>query len=390
MTILFIALGIYGRTGGIEAFNRRVVRCLAEMAAEQGSRARVIALWDESEHTRLAPAEVRFFPGACGKLRTALRFYREVLESRPDVILYGHILLAPLAPLARVLSPRSRHILFVHGSEVWGDRKFRRLLPWEPPLVRRFFDTIISVSKFTRRRMISAFSLSAQRFDVLPCAVDWPERQSTVQEPTQDKAPVILTVCRLGYKDRYKGVDKVIEAMPEILRCVPEACYWVVGAGPLRAELEQLAARCGVGDKVKFFGFVDDQSLTRLYSQAQVFIMPSTGEGFGIVFLEAWRHGLPVICGSVDASAEVVSHRMNGLLVNPESVSDIAQAAVGLLSDSNFRKQLGEQGRKTAKLYSHAAFRERLSAILNRVAPAAYRSSREHSQSSQPLPAPRR
>lgn len=388
MKVVFVALGIYSRTGGMEAFNRRVVRCLSEAARQRQCSATVIALWDLPEHAAVAPPCIEFLPGRSSKGRTALEFFSRTLRYRPDVILYGHVLLAPLAAVARTVSRTPQQVLFVHGTEVWGDPEFRRIPWWEPPLVRSSIDRFVSVSELTKRRMVSAFRLPPERFRLLPNAVDWDGPAPSRQQ--RSACPVILSVCRLGLKDRYKGVDKVILAMPEILRSVPDARYWVVGEGPLREDLQQLAVRCGVSSRVKFFGYVDDLTLERLYSQAQVFILPSTGEGFGIVFLEAWKHGLPVICGCTDAGAEVVSHGVNGLTVDPADVSAVASAVVWLLSDAHLRERLGRNGRDKASALSHAAFRRRLDEILSELALKTEPLSCENPQTPQSLSAPGR
>lgn len=388
MRILFIALGVYSRTGGIEAFNRRVVRCLAEAARQHQCSATVIALWDLPEHAAIAPPHIKFLPGCCSKSRTAFNFLSRALRDRLDVILYGHVLLAPLAAVVRTLNPKAQQVLFVHGTEVWGDAEFRRVPWWEPPLVRSSIHRLVSVSEFTKRRMLSAFRLPPERFRLLPNAVDWEEIPPSCKAKTG--TPVILSVSRLGLKDRYKGVDKVILALPEILRSIPGACYWVVGEGPLREDLQQLAVRCGVSGSVKFFGYVDDHTLQQLYSQAQVFVLPSTGEGFGIVFLEAWKHGLPVICGCTDAGAEVVSDGLNGITVDPGDVSALASAAVRLLTDAHLRARLGQNGQNRARTFSHAAFCRRLAEILNELLPQVACLSCENPKTPQSVPSARR
>jgi glycosyltransferase involved in cell wall biosynthesis len=94
-------------------------------------------------------------------------------------------------------------------------------------------------------------------------------------------------------------------------------------------------------------------------------VMPSTGEGFGIVYLEAWKHGLPVVVGNQDASAEVVTHGVNGLCVNPASVEEIAEALIGLLKDPKTVARMGRQGYRTMlERYTHDHFRNRLWQIL--------------------------
>jgi phosphatidylinositol alpha-1,6-mannosyltransferase len=123
----------------------------------------------------------------------------------------------------------------------------------------------------------------------------------------------------------------------------------------------------GVSGRVRFHGRLSDSELERMYQSADVFILPSKGEGFGIVYLEAWKHGLPVIAGNQDAGAEVVTHGHNGLCVDPDSPEQIAAGLIELLSAPQRAAEMGEAGRRTvSEKYSHEAFRARLAAILLR------------------------
>ncbi len=364
MKSLFVALGVYAGVGGLERFNQRVARCLSELSCSESLESRVIALWDQSSRAACAPPNVPFYPGAADKPLTAARFAWQVARMQPDIILYGHMLLAPLASLARVLSPRSKHLLFVHGHEVWREPFRTRIPVWER-LAAGCIDRIVAVSRLTADRMREAYRLPEARFHILPNAVDPPVTAFRSRNGHSDGLR-LLTVTRLGWKDRYKGCDKVIRALPRILAEVPEAQYDLVGGGPLRVELERLAEATGVRSRVRCLGYVDDERLNQIYERARLLVMPSTGEGFGIVFLEAWRHGLPVVAGNRDASAEVVTHGFNGLCVDPDSEAEIADAVLRLLKDHHVANEMGRNGYETVLgRYTHDHFRETLWQVLN-------------------------
>jgi glycosyltransferase involved in cell wall biosynthesis len=228
-------------------------------------------------------------------------------------------------------------------------------------------DEVASVSRLTARRMAAGYRFPDSKFRLLPNAVDPPG--SVPARPTVGRPPRLLTVARLSLKDRYKGCDRVLHALPRVLAEVPGARYDIVGDGPLRPELEQLAERLGVRRAVRFLGYVDDDQLEAIYRQARLMVMPSTGEGFGIVFLEAWKHGLPVVAGNRDASREVVEDGVTGLCVDPESPEEIGQAVVRLLADPDYAARLGTQGYRTLlERYTHEKFRDNLREILRRPA----------------------
>jgi glycosyltransferase involved in cell wall biosynthesis len=365
MKCLFVALGVYTGVGGIERFNQRVLRTLAELGDSDGLESQAVVLWDTAERATRAPHLARFFPGGSHKLATAARFLWQVWRTQPEIVLYGHLLLSPLASIARLLSPRSRHILIVHGWEVWLE-PFRKRVPlWERLAVRLGIDEVISVSRFTAGRMAEAYRLPESMFHILPNAVDSAEAAAAPVR-RDGTAKRLLTVTRLSGQDTYKGCDQVIRAMPQILARVPEASYDLAGEGELRPRLERLAEQMGVRDRVRFHGYVDDRRLADLYESASLMVMPSTGEGFGIVYLEAWKHQLPVVSGNRDASAEVVTHGRDGLCVDPRSVDQIAEAVTALLSDPERAAAMGREGYRTMTgAYTHAHFRRNLRRIFH-------------------------
>jgi len=143
---------------------------------------------------------------------------------------------------------------------------------------------------------------------------------------------VILTVGRLSAAERYKGHDRIIRALPAVLRHVPDAVYLIVGSGNDQPRLDGLARQAGLVDRVVFAGQVADSDLPAVFALADAFAMPSTGEGFGIVFLEAAAAGLPVIGGNCDGSLDALADGVIGRPVDPDSGSEIAAALVDALA----------------------------------------------------------
>ncbi|HEV2381859.1 MAG TPA: glycosyltransferase family 4 protein, partial [Terriglobia bacterium] len=184
---------------------------------------------------------------------------------------------------------------------------------------------------------------------------------------------VLLTVARMAASERYKGHEVVLRALPAVVAQIPNLTYAVVGDGDDRARLEGLAAELGLDGHVVFTGEVSDRELAAIYHRSEVFVLPAVtavedrspkGEGFGIVYLEAMAFGKPVIGPSYGAPVELIRHGENGLLVDPESPSAVAQALVSLFSNHEAARDMGRAGREWVREhYSHAAFRERLGEI---------------------------
>jgi phosphatidyl-myo-inositol dimannoside synthase len=292
--IVFCALETYSLTGGLQQFNRRAIRHLARiMRSAPTGELRVILMRDRAND---APG----IDGVCFKCsgKSRILFFIRAVAScwAARVLILGHINTLPIAALVKILRPDIRILLFVHGDEVWGDPEYRRKRFLEQFLLCAV-DRILSVSDYTAKRMGKAYDLPEAKFGILPNAVD-PVASSVRRF---EGPPTILSVTRLGKGDRAKNIDCVLRAFAKILSEIPNAIYEVVGEGPLRPELEKLADKLEIAHSVRFLGRVDNLSLDEAYNRANVFVLPSSKEGFGIVFLEAWQHRLPVICSTFGA-----------------------------------------------------------------------------------------
>jgi phosphatidylinositol alpha-1,6-mannosyltransferase len=142
-----------------------------------------------------------------------------------------------------------------------------------------------------------------------------------------------VTIARLAAAEGYKGHDRVIRVLPRVVEQHPDTLYVVVGEGDDRARLEKLAAQCGVHEKVCFAGRVPVDELPDYLHLADVMVMPSTGEGFGIVFLEAVASGIDVIGGNQDGSLDPLADGILGRAVDPENGAELASAICAMLRD---------------------------------------------------------
>jgi phosphatidylinositol alpha-1,6-mannosyltransferase len=182
---------------------------------------------------------------------------------------------------------------------------------------------------------------------------------------------MIVTVARLA--DRYKGHDVMLHALPLIRARVPDVKWIVIGDGPLREPLERRAAALGLNRDVRFLGSVSDQERDRWLDQARVFAMPSRlsssggGEGFGIVYLEAGSHMLPVVAGNVGGAVEAVVDGVTGLLVDPTEPAAVANAIADLLIDRRRAEALGRAGAARARDFSWPTIAKQVEDLLREV-----------------------
>jgi phosphatidylinositol alpha-1,6-mannosyltransferase len=176
------------------------------------------------------------------------------------------------------------------------------------------------------------------------------------------RRPAVLIVGSMHPGLMYKGHAALVSAWPRVLAACPAAELWIVGGGAARPTVESLAAKLpdGVRSRIQFFGPVDESSLTRLYASARVFAMPSGGEGFGLVYAEAAKFGLPCIAGRNDSGKEVVIEGATGLLVEQDPAA-IAEACIALLANDDMADAMGERGRqRTLQCFTFDRFRDRL------------------------------
>jgi glycosyltransferase involved in cell wall biosynthesis len=154
----------------------------------------------------------------------------------------------------------------------------------------------------------------------------------------------ILAVSRLIAR---KGLDTLIAALAQSAR--PDLSLDIAGDGPIRASLCQLAASCGVADRVRFHGFLDQSSLARLYAQADIFVLPSVAESCSMALLEAMAAGLPLIATKVGGTMELVEHGCNGLMVGARNVDDLSAALKTLAQDPALRERFAAANRRLVR-----------------------------------------
>ena len=331
MRFLALVTDAFGGFGGIAQYNRDFLSALASASAVQ----EIVVLPRMAETLATAlPPRIRQFEPRIDRAAYSLAAYRALRSSAPfDVIFCGHLFMAPLAAMLARLSG-ARLWLQVHGADAW--QKPHRWVGWGAQQA----DLVTSVSRYTRARMIRNWWQSdPMRIRVLPNTVSEDFRPGRKPEHLVARYGVasrklIVTVSRISAAERYKGHDRVITVMPRIREQHPEALYLIVGDGDDLPRLRALAADAGQQDHVVFAGRIPADELADHYRLADVFVMPSAGEGFGIVFLEAAASGVPVIGGRTGGSWDALREGVLGDAVDPEDLDELAHAICAALSRS--------------------------------------------------------
>jgi phosphatidylinositol alpha-1,6-mannosyltransferase len=314
-------------------------------------------LWPEDG--RLVPLlhHAQLAPGYADKVRFGLSVAHAQLLAHARWILFTHL---GLARVQHWLPERHRspYAVFLHGVEAW------KPLPARDRDLLRGAALRLANSTFTARRVMDA---NPDIGPVVPCPLTLPGAAASADAVDRAAATssTVLIVGRMSATERYKGHDELIDAWPIVVAQAPEAVLVIAGDGDDRPRLEARARASAAAAHIRFEGFVSRDDLARLYEEAAVFAMPSRGEGFGLVYLEAMAHGLPCVGSTEDAAGEVIVDGDTGFLVDLNASDQLAAVIVRLLRDGGLRRRLGDAGR--ARLRSHfttGQFRQRLAGLL--------------------------
>ncbi|MBC7624989.1 MAG: glycosyltransferase family 4 protein [Aeromicrobium sp.] len=344
--------------GGVQSYMWRLWEMLAAIHETHDSQVTGLSLMDTPGALAAWANAAPFRPtGASGR---KLGFMRRAFCERKgvDCVVVGHLHLAPVAWLAKLLRRINRYVVVLHGVEAWERGT------WAQRMGLRYADAVVATTRYTAQTCAAVNQLTMQNFQVIPlCA----EPAPTMPDPNfaLDGDCPILFVGRLATNEKYKGLETLMGAISRISANVPCKLH-VIGDGDDRARLQALARTLGLSeDNVQFYGRVSDAVLQAAYLSAKVFAMPSAREGFGIVFLEAMRRAVPCIGGAHGGTPEVFRDGTEGFQVNYEDVATLSQRLQTLITDEKLHLRFAIAGQQRFGLeYTFTPFLQRWSALI--------------------------
>lgn len=344
--ILFLYLDAFSVTGGIEKFNKAFMKALQDIAAEEQIKFDASSAYDDTVDKRYINEEN--FTGYKGKrISFTLNSLRAAFKS--DIVILGHINLAVIGLIVKFLKPTVKLILIVHGVEVWEKQ----------PLIKKIFiqkiNLFLAVSSFTKSKIVEIHHVPEEKIKILHNTLDpYFKIPDEIKKPEylleryklNRETKILLTVGRINGKEGNKGYDKVINILPELLSKHSTLVYMLAGNYDENEKLRvmKLVSEKKLNNNFILPGYIKDEELTDHYLLGDIFIMPSTQEGFGIVFLEALSCGLSVIAGNKDGSVDALLNGKLGKLVNPDNSNEILNAVNGLLKtpSDNYRDLIND------------------------------------------------
>lgn len=323
----------------------RVARISAAALAEAGHSVWLNAFLD-SDSVPILDVPISCSSGK--RLRFTIR--AQAAAFKTDWTLYDTAGIARARP--RLPGLRRPYAVWMHGVEAWED-----LRPGAAAALQEA-DLVIVNSHYTLRRYQSLHgALPSARVCWLATDDDEPAPRAS---PAGMRAPTVLVLGRIEASESYKGHAELIEAWPKVVSQVPEARLVIAGSGSGLSAISSAAAASPVASQIDILGFVPEDAVSALWTSARAFAMPSRGEGFGLVYAEAMRHGVPVIVSRHDAGQEIIQEGRTGFAVSLDSGEELATRLVALLADDGLASAMGEAGRQRwAQHFRFTQFKDR-------------------------------
>ncbi len=333
--------------GGIARVARLIARVTQETLAGTGSFDATVLL-----DPACAPHEFQFAVASAQKSR--LRFFASVHAAalRHSHFIYDFVGMSRAHN--RIPGLDRPFMTYLHGVEIW-DRSRQDRVRWARRAAR-----LLTNSRYTLDRAQETHGPFAQA-SVCWLATETDDPPAAIT--ANGTRPRILFCGRVA--DAYKGHAELIACWPQVLTAVPDA--ELVIAGRDSDKLGHLVTRAGCPDRVVLRGFVPEHEMDALYASATAFAMPSRGEGFGLVYIEAMRHGLPIIASVHDAAQEITLDGQTGYNVDLDRPGQLAERIIELLRDRDHARQMGAQAQQRwAQHFRFSAFKERFVPHLQR------------------------
>lgn len=343
--IILFTLQTFSTTGGIQKMTRTLGHSLYRAATLNNWN---FELW--SAYDKQNDLMEQYLPAANFKSFGVHRisFVLKTLSNstKPDVAILSHVNLAIIGLIIKFINPKCRLLLIAHGIEVWRPLSFFKRL-----MLKRC-DSVICVSNYTKQQMISRHNLNADKCIVLNNAIDpfmrlpnsFVKSQNLLKRYGLNENDFIMfSLTRLASTEQYKGHDHVISVLGSLKSKFPQIKYVLSGKYDNQEyiRIKNLITVHDVSEHVILTGFIDEAELTEHFLLADLFVLPSKKEGFGIVFIEALACGLPVICGNADGSIDAIRNGELGEAIDPDNLTELNDAIA-----RHIQKQITADSRK--------------------------------------------
>lgn len=323
----------------------RVARLIARTLQTLSTPSRAVVLSDVT-----ASPDLSIVSACCAKSRAKFVSRVQLASLSRNRFVYDSPSLARAH--CRVPLLKRPSMVFMHGIEIWEGAR--------PEHLKTLRDASMTIC-------VSSYSLQRARqhhggFDnARVCWLATEEDDLPATPRKLDGPPTALILGRID--EQYKGHRELIECWPRVVDSVPGAKLVIAGRGPRFDEMKSLASSSPVGQHIELPGFVPESQIDALWARTSVMVMPSRGEGFGLVYIEAMRWGIPVIASIHDAGAEVNVDGVTGYNINKDAPEELPERIIQLLQNADLAQTLGHAGQQRWRQHF------RLSSFVSRFSP---------------------
>lgn len=333
----------------------------------QGMRAEIAVTKGGLLHQAVESESLPFSLLPQGTYLQQLKAINEMTHQKYDVV-HAHNgrtrLLAALAVKSPIALVATQHFISTQSETYRGLKK--RVANQAHRQVNQRISHFIAISEAARGAMIEREGVSSSKITVVANGIEPLQKPDAMQKielrrelGVEEGAPLLVCVARLRIE---KGLHFLIDAMPAVLAAYPRTRLVIAGDGGLQGELEAQASKLAVRTSIDFLGYRDDA--TRLIGCADLFVLPSPAEPFGLVLIEAMAQGVTAIATRAGGPVEIIEDGVSGQLVKPSDAPDLAMAIVNLLSNSEKREEIG---RNAFQRFNERFTAERMAAAISEV-----------------------
>jgi phosphatidylinositol alpha-1,6-mannosyltransferase len=346
MKVCFLYTDAFSKRGGIQSFNKAILISLHQLSFDYELDVRAISLIDDCCDERyFLTKKFKSF-----KNRKVLFFiYSFINAYRSDILIFSHINYYLLGVLIKLFYPNKKILLTVHGIEVWKSFSGYKLK------FLNQINLILSVSNFTKNQILLHNSnISPEKIIVFPNTIDpyfnvpkiFKKPQYLLDRFGIDTGTkVIFSLSRIDSSELYKGYDITLRALYTLKDKIGRYIFILGGKADFveKNRINKLISDYGLENSVLFSDVIDDSELSDFFLMSDLFVMPSKKEGFGIVFIEAIAHGVPVIGGNTDGSVEALLNGKIGYLVDPNDFVELSKTIMHALTTKFFDPYLRQK-----------------------------------------------
>lgn len=341
--------------GGVAVHTVNLVRCLGKL---NGLDLYVVSFGDESKVLTEGRAKIILIQAKkihyVFPILALIRLALEIRKIRPDIIHVQGSNISPYLLYTLFLATRKcRKIITVHGimrieAAFKKGMKANITMVISKPLEKYAVSKIPDIIACSPAMKSVLTNLTNSEIHVIPNGVDF-ENIQNIQPYKSIKHPSILFV---GLLRKVKGVELLLKAIPIILKSLPEVHVYIAGSGEQEIELKRLVKELSIEEQVKFLGFISKEEKFAYYKSADICVVPSIYEAFGIVLLESMACGKPTVASNVGGIPFIVEDGKTGLLFECGDVRDLAEKIITLLQNKELREKMGEAGKDRAREFT--------------------------------------